>query len=466
MKKLRHRRHRVERRADDPALTPTAGLLAVAEAVRALGLVESIDAYVGPIKARNRGLTAGEFVVALAECLLAGGDFLADLDHARADAAGAACRAVARPPASTTAGSLARRFGADRLAGVEAAWAGVTGRVVASLPERRRAELRATRPTVDLDPTEVEVYGTRKDGVAYDYLGQRAGRAFLATWAEAGVVLGAELLAGDEDPRPAAPDLVAWAVSALPEGLPRPRVRADSGCFDGAVARAALDAGADFAVSAPRNPAVVRAWRRIDEAAGGRRPAAGMRGAEVAEAAYAPRGWPEGTRAVVRRVRVEADGISADPRSRRRRTVDKEQLAAVLAGEADHAHAYSAIVTDVAGPAVEVEAWFRDRAAVEDRIREAKLGFAGRHLPSGDARVNRVWLWAVLTALNLSALTQALAGGGGEGRVHAKRLRRELVCVPGRLVRHARRVVVHLPVGADHLVVAYEALRRLPSPSG
>ena len=190
-----------------------------------------------------------------------------------------------------------------------------------------------------------------------------------------------------------------------------------------------------------------------------------MRGAEVAEAPYAPEGWPDGTRAIVRRVRVEADGISAHPRSRRRRTVDKEQLAAVLAGEADHAHAYSAIVTDVAGPAVEVEAWFRDRAAVEDRIREAKLGFAGRHLPSGDARVNRVWLWAVLTALNLSALTQALAGGGGEGRVHAKRLRRELVGVPGRLVRHARRVVVHVPVGADHLVVAYEALRALPSPS-
>ena len=265
MNTLRHRR-RLELRADDPTLTPAAGLAAVAEAVRALGLVEAIDAYVGPIKARDRGLSAGELVVALAECLLAGGDFLCDLDHARADAAGAGLRAVPQPPASTTAGSLARRFGPDHLAGVEAAWAEALGRAWSLLPEERRTALGACRPTVDLDPTEVEVYGAKKGGVAYNYQGQRAGRAFVATWAEVGVALGAELLPGNEDPRPVAPDLLAWAVAALPAGLPRPRVRADSGFFDGAIARAALAAGADFAFSAPRNPAVVRAWRRIDSA--------------------------------------------------------------------------------------------------------------------------------------------------------------------------------------------------------
>ncbi|MGE3834421.1 MAG: hypothetical protein AB7H43_06505 [Acidimicrobiia bacterium] len=62
------------------------------EAVRALGLIEAIDAFVGPIKRRRRGLSAGEFVVSLAECLLGGGDFLADLDRARQDTAGAALR--------------------------------------------------------------------------------------------------------------------------------------------------------------------------------------------------------------------------------------------------------------------------------------------------------------------------------------------------------------------------------------
>jgi len=93
---------------------------------------------------------------------------------------------------------------------------------------------------------------------------------------------------------------------------------------------------------------------------------------------------------------------------------------------------------------VAVEAWFRRRADIEDRIRDAKLGSALRHLPSGSRAVNRVWLWAALLALNLSAWIQAL-GLGASSRAHAKRLRRELVCVPGRGVRHARATVLRLP---------------------
>ena len=105
------------------------------------------------------------------------------------------------------------------------------------------------------------------------------------------------------------------------------------------------------------------------------------------------------------------------------------------------------------------------RADIEDRIRDAKLGFALRHLPSGIPAVNRVWLWAALLALNLSAWTQVL-GLGATSRAHAKRLRRELVCVPGRVVHHARRTVLRLPPRAGHLVVAYARLRALPDPTG
>ena len=96
MKNVEHCSSSVVVRADDPSLTGSAGLVCVAEAVRALGVVEAIDGFVGPIKQRNRGLGAGEFVVSVAECLLGGGDFLADLDRSRADTAAGALRAVAR----------------------------------------------------------------------------------------------------------------------------------------------------------------------------------------------------------------------------------------------------------------------------------------------------------------------------------------------------------------------------------
>jgi hypothetical protein len=187
-------------------------------------------------------------------------------------------------------------------------------------------------------------------------------------------------------------------VVALPEGLGRPRVRADSGFFDKAVAEAALDQGCDFAIAAKRNGAAWRAERAVGEADW--RPARGM-AAEVASCSYVPGGWPEGTRTIVRRLRLSAGEVSADVRSRRRRTIDPDQLRLVLDGLADHAYAYSFIVTNLEGDLVEIESWFRERADVEERIKDSKCGLALRHLPSGHARVNEVWMWAALLGLNL-----------------------------------------------------------------
>src|SRR5664280_2005876 len=109
------RRPRIEFRADDPTLTPNGGLALVAETCRVLDVIDTIERHVGPIKARRRGAGAGELLVGLAECMLAGGDFFTDLDPMRADVAGAQLRAVAEPPASTTAVGLGRRFGPDQL---------------------------------------------------------------------------------------------------------------------------------------------------------------------------------------------------------------------------------------------------------------------------------------------------------------------------------------------------------------
>lgn len=36
--------------------------------------------------------------------------------------------------------------------------------------------------TIDLDPTDVEVYGRQKQGVAFDHQGQRVGRPLVAAW--------------------------------------------------------------------------------------------------------------------------------------------------------------------------------------------------------------------------------------------------------------------------------------------
>ncbi|MGH3267071.1 MAG: hypothetical protein ACRDNS_34390, partial [Trebonia sp.] len=239
--------------ADDPSLTPHAGLALVGETARILDVVATIDRAVGGFKQRRRGLSAGEYLLALAESQLVGGDYFADLDTVRADHAGAVVRAVADPPAARTALELGQRFAGAQMAALAPVQAALTRRLVAALPRARRRALLRQRPTIDLDPTDVETYGPLKERMGWTHNGAWAGRPVLVTWAEAGTVLTGRLLAGNQDPRPTAPTLVRQAIAALPSGCRRPRVRCDAGLFDGAVAWAAVDAGADFAIAAARN---------------------------------------------------------------------------------------------------------------------------------------------------------------------------------------------------------------------
>ena len=463
-------RHQVRIGAPDPSLTPAAGLLAVAELVDRVGVTSALDEAIGPIKQRARGLSGGEFLVGLACAQLAGEDYLVGLDRRRADTAGGMLAPVPTAP-STTAATLAKRFDGSKWRAVETAVGRVAGQVIGHVGEQRRAALLAS-PTLDLDATDVEVYGSRKQGISYNYKGQRAGRPHLATWAEAGIVLAADLLAGDEDPRAGVVDLLDRALAGLAAatephgGHGRVRVRGDIGYFTKELVDAVVAAGADFAIGANRNPATWRAAASVTEDAWV--DADGMAGAQVAVADYAPGGWPAGTRCLIRRVRHDATAISADPRARRRKTIPADQLALALGGDVEQVWAYSFIVTnlDITTPdnARRVECWYRHRTDIEDRIRDAKHGAALRHLPSGSRAVNTAWMWGALLAVNLSAWLHELAGldrGNGYGRAHLARLRRELICVPGRVIRHARRTILRLPPGHNLLAEALARLRTI-----
>ncbi|MBA2473040.1 MAG: IS1380 family transposase [Pseudonocardiales bacterium] len=458
--------------APDRSLTATSGVAALAEFVDRLRVVDTFDRGIGVIKKRARGVTAGELLVAMAQSQLLGGDALVALDRQREDVAATELSAVPGL-ASTTAGSLARRFGDSQLAGIETATADLTARAFGLLSAGRKAALSG-RVTVDMDSTDVEVYGSAKRGVAYNYAGQRAGRPHLATWAEAGLTVAAELLAGNDDVRPRAASLLRRGLAGIPMQVraqaaahDRLRMRADAGYFTGDLANAAVAEGCDFAIAAKRNTAMWRAYAGIAE--GDWVDAKTMPGAQVAAVDYAPAGWPVDTYTIVRRVRVDAEQISADPRSRRRRTIAPDQLTLALEGTATHAYAVSFIVTNIPihhhsdkGETVrDVESWFRRRTDIEDRIREAKLGAALRRLPSGHATVNTVWMWAALLAGNLSTLLQALTGIDQNGRAHGARLRHQLLCVPARLIRHGRRLILRLPPGEQLLPTVLARIREL-----
>lgn len=157
-KRLIGRARRVRIGVPDGSVTGLAGLVAVEELTARLGMVGALDTAIGPVKQRHRGLTGGQLLVGMAAAQLVGQDCLAGLDRVRADA-GSALLVAAPVPPSTTAASIAGRFTAQHLAGIETGLAAVYSRWLTVAPAAVRAGLVLRSPTIDLDASDVEVFG-------------------------------------------------------------------------------------------------------------------------------------------------------------------------------------------------------------------------------------------------------------------------------------------------------------------
>ena len=481
-------RGRIQIGADDPSLTAAGGMLAVTELCGKLGLIEALDEGMGPVKQRRRGFTGGQVLAGMAAAQLAGEDFLVGLDRVRADQAGQLVTPVPGLATSTATG-IARRFTAEHWRGVEAGLARATTRMLGLLPAERAAELAEGPVTIDIDATDVEVYGSKKRGVAYTYQGQRAGRPHVASWAETEIPLAAGLLCGDQDPRSDVAGLLGRALAALPQAIRdgaaaagrKIALRADAGYFAGELARAAAKEDMAFAIGAKRISSMWKALAAVPADAW--RDAIDMEGAQVAVSPYKPAEWPEDTVLLIRRVKLDPGQVSADPRSRRRRTLHPDQRALPIPElEQEPAiYAYSFICTnlDVSTPskAAAVEHWYRHRTAVENLFRDSKHGAALRHLPSGHEQVNTAWMWASLIAAAVAAWLHQLTGliDGGElveghgtrgGKAMIATLRRALIAVPARLVRHGGQLIMRLASGPCLLPGILAAIRALPAPAG
>ena len=477
LRDIRRLRRRVGIGAPDPSLTAVSGMVAVTELVDRLGMIKLLDAAIGPIKARDRGLSGGQLLVGMAAAHLAGEEFLVGLDRQRADAAG---QVLAPMPGlgSTTAAGLARKFTDGQWRAVETGVGDIHTAMLAALGPRRAAAL-CDQVTIDLDTTDVEVYGRQKRGVAFNHQGQRCGRPHVATWAQTATVLAADLMAGNEDPRGHAAQLLGRALAALPAAAwaGRVRLRADAGYFAGQLARAAMVAQVQFAIGAKR---IAPLWRILEGVAETDWvDAIDMDGAQVAVAGYCPDWWPATTRLLIRRVRVAPEQISADLRARRRRTLHPDQRALPITelADLDAVYGYSFIVTSLdvstGERAAAVEHWYRHRTAIENVFRDAKLGGALRHLPSGYPQVNRVWMWGALLAVSIAGWLHQLTatpGPGGrlvghgvrDGQAMIATLRHRLIRVPARLVRHAGALDLRLPPGYHLLKKVLTRLRALP----
>jgi DDE family transposase len=492
---------RLEIRADDPSLTPFAGLAITGELVRSLRLVELIDAEiaaearVAPFKRRRRGVTPGQLIVSLAESQLIGGDCFDDIEVPRADRAGVPLRAVADVPSAPCARQLAARLKRCQIQAAERALARA-GQVL----DREVGRERGEEATIDLDATRITVYGPGKQGARRTRTGELAYAPHIATWAQRGRALTGELVGGNQERLSGAQGatIARRAIRLLPADHGPVDFRIDSAYYQLELLLALRKAKSRFTVSVPRNQAMWRIAAGIPEDAWS--DATDMPAAQITETTYKPSGWKhEPLRLIVRRVPFSAERVaSGSVRARRRKTIPPEQLQLAIDGKVQTVYGYSFILSD--HPAERDTAWIehhhRHRAQIEERLKDAKLGQALRHLPCRNIAANRTWMLACLCALNITAMTCEICPAAAIStqtpeqpdhehpkhehnapeqdaqlqepdlplRRHAKALRHMLFCVPARIVRTGRRTILRLPECFPHaetFTATYEAASAL-----
>jgi hypothetical protein len=252
---------RLEIRADDPSLTPFAGLAITGELARSVRLVELVDAEiaaearVASLKRRRRGVTPGQLIVSLAESQLIGGDCFDDIEVLRADQAGARLRAAAGVPSAPTARQFAARFARCQVQAAERALARAGNAL----------DLKVGRDpgepvTIDLDATRITVYGAGKQGAKRTRTGELAYAPHIAFWSQRGRELTGELVGGNQEKLagPAVTTIARRAIRLLPTDHGPLDFRIDSAYYQIELLMALRKAKARFSVSVPRNQAM---WR-------------------------------------------------------------------------------------------------------------------------------------------------------------------------------------------------------------
>jgi hypothetical protein len=425
---------------DEPSLVSAGGLVPVLALAERAGLRTLADEHL--TVPTDRGANAGSKVAALVTGMVAGADSIEDMHLLRH---GGMARLFTGAYAPSTLGSFLRSFAFGHVRQLDA----VAARLISSLAAQTPLLPDAAQIAyLDVDDTIRATFGYAKQGAGYGYSGVKGLNVLLAalsTPASAPVIVATRLRKGSANSARGAARLVAdalktsWACGA--SGLLV--VRADSAFYGREVIAAVRRAGARFSITARQDVAVRRAIASIPDDAWTtiRYPRAvfdeqlgqWVSDAQVAETSFTAFASHGKKHAVTARLIV-----------RRVRDANPDHVVADAQGELFPAWRHHALFTDSTLTLLQAEADHRRHAIVEQVIADLKNGPLA-HLPSGRFNANGAWLVAATMAFNLTRAAGALAS-----RFHAKAttatIRRQLINVPARPVRSARRTRLRLPI--------------------
>lgn len=121
-------------------------------------------------------------------------------------------------------------------------------------------------------------------------------------------------------------------------------------------------------------------------------------------------------------------------------------------------HKLFGAVTNRKDPGDQVIWWLRERCGKSEEVHSImKSDLAGGQLPSGLFGANAAWWALMILALNLNAAMKRLVLGKDWMTKRMKALRFHLIGLPGRVVSHARKLIVRLGGGAETLATFIDA---------
>jgi hypothetical protein len=426
---------------DDENLVGYGGLEPVLRLAERCGLPDLVRGWVRITAAANGGgANPAAKVMSLVAGMAAGASHIDGVDRLRHGGMGLLFDGVRAP---STAGTFLRSFshGHNRqLQAVHRDFLAGLATATDLLPGAGRLAL------VDIDPSHVRVYGRAKQGAEYGRLkGKRTLHPLLATisTALAAPVIGpVRLRRGKAADVRGAASFVAEAISVARQAgcSGQVVVRADSKFYTADVVAACRRGGAHFSLSTGINTSIMEAVGRIPEADWTdivyphpvEDPDTGelISAAQIAEVTY--------TAFVGRHKRQQ---VTARLIVRRIRRLGRH--GGQGQGELFAVYRYHPLFTDNPAPLVDAERCHRQHAIIEPAIADLKAS-ALAHLPSGSFQANQAWL-------TLAAITHNLtrAAGCAASTVHARAqtvtIREQLIAVPARIARSARRITIHLP---------------------
>jgi hypothetical protein len=479
-------------------LTSLAGLPLYLDLVHSSGLAAAIRQHVRV--AGSQGWLDIQMVLALIFLNLAGGDCVEDLERLEQDSGFAAVlQAIERDllsrierrslksrwrrtrqrtvPSPTAASAWLERFhdqatpkavaGTAFIPAVTAALQGVW-RVNQALLDFFQTHQPATTATLDMDATLI---GTHKRDALHCYKGFKAYQPLNCWWAEPGAMLYSEFRDGNVPAGHEQLRVLKDCLRYLPMSVTKLLLRSDTAgyqeelllyCGEGKDPRFGV---IDFAIGADVTEAFRAAvlataeteWKPLVRMFDGKPQETDQ---EWAEVCYVPN-WAGHSRK-----RADYRFLAIREPLRQLPLGDAAQLPFPTQEFASKGtYKLFGVVTNLKTAGDQVIWWLRERCGKSEEVHSVmKSDLAGGQLPSGLFGANAAWWALMILAHNLNTAMKRLVLGKDWVTKRMKALRFRLIGLPGRVVSHARKLIIQLGAGVDALatiVTARQTIRAL-----